>query len=69
MQWLLLTALARPAEVWPAGVYSVVRFELHAEGEGTRLVLDHSGVPAEGRDAVAAGWHARYWEPLRSYLG
>lgn len=53
---------------WPPGVYSVVKFELAAEGEGTRLILDHAGVPADGRDGVAAGWQARYWEPLRAYL-
>ncbi len=53
---------------WPEGVYSVVKFELESTDAGTRLTLDHSGVPAEGRDAVAAGWNARYWEPLRSYL-
>jgi activator of HSP90 ATPase len=54
---------------WPAGLYSIVRFELHADGSGTRAVLDHSGVPDADRPHVDAGWHTRYWEPLRKYLG
>ncbi|MGI0156609.1 MAG: SRPBCC domain-containing protein, partial [Thermoplasmata archaeon] len=30
---------------WPSGVYSLVRFELSPHGSGTRLVLDHTGIP------------------------
>ena len=32
------------AKAWDEGVYSVVRFELHAEGSQTRVVLDHAGL-------------------------
>lgn len=53
---------------WPEGTYSIVKFELQAEGDTTRLTFDQTGVPAEGRNAVDAGWKARYWEPLKSYL-
>lgn len=53
---------------WPDGIYSLVRFELTAEGDGTRLVLDHWGFPDDTRDHLDSGWTARYWEPLRSYL-
>ncbi len=53
---------------WPDGVYSIVRFELEPDGNRTRLTFDQAGVPAEGRDAVDAGWKARYWEPLEGYL-
>jgi activator of HSP90 ATPase len=49
---------------WEAGVFSMVRMELRPEGERTRLVLDHSGVPAEFREHIASGWQARYWKPL-----
>src|SRR5438874_1955186 len=28
---------------WSAGVYSIVKFDLKAEGPGTRLVFDHTG--------------------------
>jgi activator of HSP90 ATPase len=53
---------------WPEGVYSIVRFELSADGAATRLVLDHVGVPDDQRPHIDAGWHSRYWEPLRKYL-
>lgn len=54
---------------WDDGVYSVVKLDLQPDGEQTRLVLDHSGVPEASRDQVAAGWPMRYWEPLKAYLG
>lgn len=53
---------------WDAGVYSLVRIELSAEGEGTRLVLDHSGVGEDFVEHIDAGWHERYWKPLRAFL-
>jgi activator of HSP90 ATPase len=53
---------------WPEGVYTLVRFELAAEGESTRLVMDHWGVPEEQQTHIADGWEARYWGPLREYL-
>lgn len=49
---------------WEPGLYTVVRMELRPEGERTRLVLDHSGVPPEFREPIASGWEARYWKPL-----
>jgi activator of HSP90 ATPase len=53
---------------WPDGVYSLVRFELDAEGDGTKLVFDHWGFPEGSRDHLDSGWTARYWEPLGKYL-
>jgi uncharacterized protein YndB with AHSA1/START domain len=53
---------------WPAGTWSLVRFELHADGDGTRLVLDHMAAPAGAEAHLDAGWHSRYWEPLRAWL-
>lgn len=57
----------RPAN-WPQGVYSVVRFELKAEGDKTRVTLTHTGLPAEGAAHIEAGWKSHYWEPLATYL-
>ncbi len=54
---------------WPDGVYSVVRFELTAEGAVTTLTFDHSGFPEEQREHLDAGWHKMYWEPLQKHLG
>lgn len=54
---------------WGEGIYSVVRFELQAQGGETRLVFDHTGFPEEQRSHLEGGWPAMYWEPLRKYLG
>ncbi|HEY8077208.1 MAG TPA: SRPBCC family protein [Labilithrix sp.] len=53
---------------WPEGVYSIVRIELVADGDGTKLVLDHAGFPEDQGKHLDQGWHARYWEPLRKHL-
>jgi uncharacterized protein YndB with AHSA1/START domain len=59
------------AKTWEPGHYSIVRFELRpegADGEATRVVLDHSGFPDDQGEHLEKGWHARYWEPLRKML-
>lgn len=53
---------------WPPGIYSIARFELVAQGDGTKLIFDHSGFP-EGKGAhLASGWKAHYWGPMTTYL-
>jgi activator of HSP90 ATPase len=54
---------------WPEGVYSIVRFELYPEGDGTKLVFFHEGFPEEEKDHLAGGWRTMYWERIGSYLG
>jgi activator of HSP90 ATPase len=53
---------------WTPGVYSVVRFQLNAQGPGTKLVFDHTGFPQGAAEHLAAGWKSHYWEPLQKYL-
>jgi activator of HSP90 ATPase len=53
---------------WPAGVYSVVRFELHAHDAGCRMVFDQFGFPDEEAQSLAEGWQNNYWEPIRKLL-
>src|SRR5262245_33898196 len=53
---------------WPPGAYSIVRFELAADGDGTRLEFEHAGFPPEHREHLDCGWSAKYWEPLRKFL-
>jgi hypothetical protein len=60
---------AWPVSNWPDGVCSLVRFELTAEGDGTKLALDHWAFLDGTRDHLDSGWTARYWEPLKKYLG
>lgn len=44
---------------WNEGaVRSVVRMELHASGDGTILILDHSGLPDRDAPGFGAGWHS-----------
>ena len=57
------------AKPWQPGVYSVVKFTLAADGGGTRVVLEHTGFPAEQEQHLSAGWGANYWEPMKKYLG
>jgi activator of HSP90 ATPase len=54
------------AKTWPEGLYSIVRFELQAEGSGTKLVFDHDGFPADMKEHLAKGWQANYWDKLSS---
>ncbi len=53
---------------WAPGVYSIVKFDLQAQGSGTRLVFDHTGFPVGLAKHLADGWKENYWEPLQNYL-
>ncbi len=53
---------------WPAGIYSIARFELVEQGSGTRIVFDHTGFPKGEAESLASGWKAHYWEPLQKFL-
>ena len=53
---------------WPAGAYSIVKFEFKVEGATTHLVFDHTGFPEGLRDHLAAGWESNYWALLKKYL-
>jgi uncharacterized protein YndB with AHSA1/START domain len=50
---------------WPAGVYSIAKFELTPRGNGTQLEFDHVGFPHEDREHLESGWHSNYWEPMK----
>src|SRR5262249_1704395 len=52
----------------PAGVYSIVRFELTETDSGVHLVLEQTGFPPEDREALTANWPKKYWEPMRKLL-
>ena len=53
---------------WEPGVYSTVRFLLEPSGEGTRLVIDHTGIPAEWIDHIAGGYPAFYQDPIAQFF-
>ena len=54
---------------WPAGVYSIVKFQLDGQGAETKLVFDHTGFPQGAAAHLAPGWWSHYWEPLQKHLG
>lgn len=56
------------AKAWPEGVYSLVKFELGAEGEGTRIVFDQSGYPDGAEVSLSTGWRQMYWDPMSKML-
>ena len=53
---------------WPAGMYSIVKFELVPNGSGTHLIFDQIGFPEKLRDHLAAGWQSHYWDLLKKFL-
>ena len=53
---------------WPAGIYSIARFELKSQGDGTQLVFDHIGFPEGLQTHLADGWQRNYWDLLSKYL-
>jgi activator of HSP90 ATPase len=53
---------------WAPGAYSIARFELSAQGSGTKLVFDHTGFPQGDAEHLLAGWKGNYWEPLEKVL-
>jgi len=58
----------RPAD-WPAGVYSIVRYDFTGADDRSEITLTHSGLPEEGSEHLADGWEQRYWAPLAKYFG
>lgn len=57
----------RPAS-WPAGVYSIAKFEMSGGVNVTHVVLDHSGFPEGDFRHLNQGWYDHYWGPLQKYL-
>lgn len=54
---------------WPEALYSIVRFELHADGLKAKLVFDQNGAPEDDVPHLDKGWGKQYWEPLKKHLG
>jgi hypothetical protein len=49
-------------------VYSVVRFTLSSQQDGTRFIIDHAGVPPEWHDHISTGYPSFYQQPLERYF-
>lgn len=57
------------AAPWSKGTYSIVRIDLEAEDDGTRLTMNQSGIPEGTETHLDAGWHKMYWQPLGTFFG
>ncbi len=53
---------------WPAGVYSIARFDLNAENGGTRVIFEHVGFPEGLKDHLSIGWQQHYWDAMTKYF-
>ena len=53
---------------WPAGVYSIARYEIKAQGSGAQLIFDHIGFPEGEKEHLAVGWQEHYWDALTKYF-
>lgn len=53
---------------WPQGVYSVVRYTFEATPTGSKVTLDHTGLPEGAADMIAQGWQMRYWAPMKAFF-
>jgi activator of HSP90 ATPase len=54
---------------WPEGYPpSKVEITLSRSGDGTKLVMVHSDVPASQAESYRQGWIDFYWEPLKEYF-
>jgi len=53
---------------WPAGIYSIARFEFKVQGTGTQLIFDHIGFPEGLKQHLSIGWQEHYWDAFAKYL-
>jgi activator of HSP90 ATPase len=53
---------------WPAGIYSIVRFEFKLQGSVTNLIFDQVGFPEGLKVHLSEGWQQHYWDALNKYF-
>jgi len=53
---------------WPAGIYSIARFEFKKQDAGTHLVFEQVGFPEGFKEHLSVGWQQHYWDALNNYF-
>lgn len=53
---------------WPAGIHSIVKFEITAQEPGSKIQFDHTGFPAGAGPHLASGWKANYWDTMNKFF-
>ncbi len=59
---------AEHPSAWEPGVYSTVRFTLESAVDGTRFVIDHTGIPAEWIEHLSLGYPTFYQDPITKFF-
>ncbi len=52
-------------EGWPSDQFSTCTFLFNAEGDGTLLEFEQTGIPEHKVAALEAGWPRYFWEPMK----
>ena len=55
-------------DAWEPDVSAIVRFTLRPEGDATKFVIDHDGIPPEWQDQIEGGYPTFYQGPLDRYF-
>lgn len=53
---------------WEPGVYSLVQFNFSAEGDKTKLTIDHYGYPERHHEHISTNWEPFYLAPFAKYF-
>ena len=53
---------------WPAGIYSITKFEFKQQDSGTHLIFEHVGFPQGLKEHLSIGWQQHYWDALNNYF-
>lgn len=71
---LVLESPTRIVQAWRTSQFAPTdadsRLEIHLapEGDGTRLTLVHSGIPAGQGQSYEGGWEEHYFQPMRAFF-
>ena len=71
---LELKPYSRIVQAWRTGEFteadpdSSLIIELEAAGDGTRLTLTHSNIPAGQAESYKAGWEEWYFTPMKEFF-
>ena len=53
---------------WPAGKYSIAKFDISETASGAHLSFENIGFPEGLKAHLAIGWQEHYWDAINNYL-
>ncbi|MGB1031693.1 MAG: SRPBCC domain-containing protein, partial [Flavobacteriales bacterium] len=63
-----LIVLAWTHKKFPRNHFSIVNLSFEKVEGGTRLSMNHMGVPESCDGWLTEAWHETYWNPLNEYI-